>query len=57
MTGIILAGGKNARMGENKAFIEINGTKIIERTLGIFREVFDEIIRSPTRPWTISITM
>jgi molybdopterin-guanine dinucleotide biosynthesis protein A len=50
MTGIILTGGKNTRMGENKAFIEINGTKIIERTLEIFKRVFDEIILVTNSP-------
>jgi molybdopterin-guanine dinucleotide biosynthesis protein A len=50
MTGIILTGGKNTRMGENKAFIEINGEKIIERTMRIFREVFDEIILITNSP-------
>ena len=44
MTGIILAGGKNRRMGFNKAFIDIGGQRIIQRTIGLFRELFDEII-------------
>src|SRR3989344_5351331 len=44
MTGIILAGGKNRRMGFNKAFIDIGGQRIIHRTIGLFRELFDEII-------------
>lgn len=44
MTGIILAGGKSSRMGFNKALIEINGLKIIERTVNLFKEIFDEII-------------
>ena len=26
ITGVILAGGKNTRMGANKAFLEIDGT-------------------------------
>lgn len=44
MTGIILAGGKSSRMGFNKALIEINGVSIIERTVNLFKEIFDEII-------------
>lgn len=43
-TGIILAGGKNKRMGENKAFLEINGERLIDRTLAIFRKIFHDII-------------
>jgi molybdopterin-guanine dinucleotide biosynthesis protein A len=43
-TGIILAGGKNLRMGRNKAFLEVNGRRIIDRTKDLFGEVFDEIL-------------
>lgn len=43
MTGVILAGGRSRRMGFNKAFIEIDGSTIIERALGVFRDVFDEV--------------
>lgn len=51
MTGIILCGGQNTRMGKNKAFIEIDGERIIDRTIRILGEVFNEIIlvtNSPT---------
>jgi len=44
MTGIILAGGKNSRMGTNKAFLEIDGTRLIDKTINIYREIFSEII-------------
>jgi molybdopterin-guanine dinucleotide biosynthesis protein A len=44
MTGIILSGGKNFRMGENKAFLKVRGERIIERTVGIFRKIFKETI-------------
>ena len=43
-TGIILAGGKNRRMGENKAFLEINGERLIDRTLAVFRKIFHDIV-------------
>lgn len=43
MTGAILAGGKSSRMGFNKAFIEINGGTIINRTIKIFKNLFDEV--------------
>ncbi|MCK5256074.1 MAG: NTP transferase domain-containing protein, partial [Deltaproteobacteria bacterium] len=32
VTGVILAGGKNIRMGGSKAFLEIAGQRIIDRT-------------------------
>ena len=44
MTGIILSGGKSLRMGENKAFIEIEGAPIIQRIYTLFKELFHEVI-------------
>lgn len=44
MTGIILSGGKSARMGRDKAFIEIDGVPIIQRIYNIFENIFNEII-------------
>ncbi|MBM4315077.1 MAG: molybdenum cofactor guanylyltransferase [Deltaproteobacteria bacterium] len=45
MTGIILAGGKNTRMGRrNKAFLEVGGMRLIDRTVRLFRSVFREVI-------------
>lgn len=50
MTGIILAGGKNLRMGVNKAFLEIKGQRIIDRTQRIFKELFAEVILVTNSP-------
>jgi len=44
MTGIILAGGKNSRMGTNKAFLEIDGSRLIDKAINIYRKIFSEII-------------
>ena len=44
IAGIILAGGKNSRMGMPKAFLEINGTRLIDKILAIYRTIFSEII-------------
>jgi molybdopterin-guanine dinucleotide biosynthesis protein A len=44
ITGIILSGGKSRRMGENKAFIEIEGVPIIQRIYSLFKELFQEVI-------------
>lgn len=44
MTGIILAGGKNSRMGVKKAFLNIGGTTIIDTILSIYRNIFKDII-------------
>ncbi len=44
ITGIILSGGKSIRMGENKAFIEIEGIPMITRIYDVFKKLFHEII-------------
>lgn len=44
ITGIILAGGRNTRMGTNKAFLAIDGSRLIDKTINIYREIFPEII-------------
>ncbi len=50
MTGIILAGGKNLRMGRNKAFLEVEGERIIDRTRAIFVDLFDEVLLVTNSP-------
>lgn len=50
MTGVILSGGKNRRMGENKAFLPVNGERLIDRTVRLFRAVFQEVIIVTSSP-------
>jgi len=50
ITGIILAGGKNLRMGKNKAFLEIKGQRIIDRTKQLFVDLFDEVFLVANSP-------
>ena len=50
ITGIILAGGKNLRMGKNKAFLEINGQRIIDRMKKLFVDLFDEVFLVTNSP-------
>jgi len=50
MTGVILAGGESTRMGKNKAFVEINGQRIIDRTVSLFREIFDDVLLVTNTP-------
>jgi molybdopterin-guanine dinucleotide biosynthesis protein A len=54
LTGIILAGGKNIRMGENKAFIRVKGRRIIDRTAELFHELFEHVILVTNEPATYS---
>jgi molybdopterin-guanine dinucleotide biosynthesis protein A len=50
MTGVILSGGKNRRMGENKAFLPVNGERLIDRTVRLFHAVFKEVIIVTSSP-------
>ena len=60
-SGVILAGGRNSRFsGRNKAFIRIGGKRIIDRTYGLFKELFEEIILVTNDPlqyveWNLNI--
>ena len=51
MTGIILAGGKNSRMGIDKAFIKINGSRMIDKTMAIYSRLFTEILIVTNHPF------
>ena len=50
MTGIILAGGGNTRMGQNKAFLRVGGERLIDRTVQLFRSLFREVIIVAANP-------
>ena len=59
-TGIILTGGKNTRMGTNKAFLTVEGERLIDRTVRIYKGIFDEIIlvtNEPHRYYDIDVTL
>jgi len=50
ITGIILAGGKSSRYGENKAFVEFNGIQLIERVITVMGSVFERLILITNTP-------
>ncbi|MCC6548982.1 MAG: molybdenum cofactor guanylyltransferase [Ignavibacteriaceae bacterium] len=50
ITGIILAGGKSTRMGQNKSFLKINNETIIERTLSLMNRNFKDVILITNSP-------
>jgi len=50
MTGVILAGGKSSRMGSNKALLHVNGERMMDRTVRIYRDIFPEIILVTNEP-------
>lgn len=44
ISGIILAGGRNSRMGSPKSFLSVKGRRIIDITLEVFHSLFEEIL-------------
>jgi len=50
VTGIILSGGKSLRMGENKSFLKMADSTIIERVRDLMKSVFNEVILITNTP-------
>ena len=50
ITGIILAGGKSSRMGQDKGLMEYQGQKLIEYSIDVLRPVCDELLISANQP-------
>ena len=44
VTGILLAGGKSRRMGEDKRFLLVGGQTLFERSLSILRSLFPNVL-------------
>ncbi len=44
ITGLILAGGKSTRFGKNKALVELDGIRLIERVIRVMGSVFQRLI-------------
>jgi len=44
ITGIILAGGKSLRYGQNKALVEVDGMRLIERVISVMQPLFENLI-------------
>jgi molybdopterin-guanine dinucleotide biosynthesis protein A len=50
VTGVILVGGKNSRMGRDKAFLPIGGVPIFERVLEVLKRHLEKVILIGDRP-------
>jgi molybdopterin-guanine dinucleotide biosynthesis protein A len=48
--GVILAGGRSSRMGQDKAKLDISGLSMFERTLRMMKELFKRVIIAGDRP-------
>ena len=43
VTGVLLAGGKSRRMGEDKRYLVVGKQTLLERGLGVLRSIFQEV--------------
>jgi molybdopterin-guanine dinucleotide biosynthesis protein A len=50
VTGFILLGGKSSRYGSNKAFVEINGVRMIDRVAGVMKSIFYRVVLLTNTP-------
>ncbi len=56
MTGIVLSGGENRRMGVDKAFLKLDGIPIVEHVLRVLKGIFfDKIIIVTNAPHLYSV--
>lgn len=44
VTGVLIAGGKSRRMGQDKRFLKVAGVTMFDRTLSLLRAMFSETI-------------
>ncbi|OGU59018.1 MAG: hypothetical protein A2X64_03940 [Ignavibacteria bacterium GWF2_33_9] len=50
ITGIVLAGGKSTRMGQNKSFLKLGEFDAVEITINLMKSLFSEVIISSNEP-------
>ena len=50
ITGVILAGGKSSRMGQNKALMSLGGKRLVDRAVEVMRSVFDALLMVTNTP-------
>ncbi len=50
VTGLILLGGKSTRYGSNKAFVEIDGVRLVDRVTRFMKSIFHRVILLTNTP-------
>ena len=50
ITGVILAGGKSSRMGQNKALMSLGGQRLVDRVVEVMHSVFDALLMVTNTP-------
>lgn len=55
MKGIILAGGQSKRMGEDKALLQVNGVRLIDRVYDAFKRQIDDVMLSAPQDYGLGV--
>ena len=50
ITGVILAGGKSSRMGQNKALMSLGGKRLVDRVVEVMHDVFHDLLMVTNTP-------
>lgn len=50
ITGIVLAGGRSSRMGEDKSLMKLNGKSLVEYSIDALKPLCDKVIISSNNP-------
>ena len=50
VTGVLLAGGKSRRMGQDKRFLSVGPGTLYGRSLAVLRAVFEQVLWNLGRP-------
>ncbi|HZN44013.1 MAG TPA: molybdenum cofactor guanylyltransferase [Nitrospiraceae bacterium] len=50
VTGVLIAGGKSRRMGQDKRFLKVDGRSLIDRTVDVLEKVFTSIVIAFAEP-------
>jgi molybdopterin-guanine dinucleotide biosynthesis protein A len=50
ITGVVLAGGKSSRMGQNKALMWLGGKRLVDRVVEVMHDVFDDLLMVTNTP-------
>jgi len=50
VSGLILLGGKSSRYGSNKALVEVDGVRLIDRVAGVMNSIFHRVVLITNTP-------
>lgn len=50
VTGVLIAGGKSRRMGQDKRFLKVGGISLLDRTVDVLEQVFTTVVVALAEP-------